>query len=275
MWDTKRLQLVTKLLDYYTPFLSVGECLSRSWRRSYLSIQEASHPGLPEITLVLPVHIGEGVGGCYVWYSILAKPTECDCSQCVAAFPTCLWLSLRVCVRNAYACTSVAQLLERPWHGGCQTRLPSSCPSDLMCSQSLSGSFTHKEWAYVCDWEGVRGGRRVIADYCYSSRHFISREISISPPYWACFGTDLPSHTMFPLSTSDDQTAGPQMLLLSKKLVKAPWDDAFHFWHFPLPRDETGLLWSALDQEERNWAVVSALLASKQTVFQIWLGLIN
>lgn len=80
---------------------------------------------------------------------------------------------------------------------------------------------------------------------------------------------------MFPLSTSDDQTAGPQMLLLSKKLVKAPWDDAFHFWHFPLPGDETGLLWSALDQEERNWAVVSAPLASKQTVFQIWLGLIN
>lgn len=122
---------------------------------------------------------------------------------------------------------------------------------------------------------GSEGGRRVITDYCYSSRHFISCEISISPPYWACFGTDLPSHTMFPLSTSDDQTAGPQMLLLSKKLVKAPWDDAFHFWHFPLPRDETGLLWSALDQEERNWAVVSALLASKQTVFQIWLGLIN
>ena len=40
---------------------------------------------------------------------------------------------------------------------------------------------------------------------------------------------------MFPLSTSDDQTAGPQMLLLSKKLVKAPWDDAFHFWHPPPP----------------------------------------
>lgn len=128
-----------------------------------------------------------------------------------------------------------ARLLEQPWLGGCLPRLPSSCPSDLMCSQSPWLSSSHKKAAYVCGGGGGCRGRRVIADYCYSSRHFISLEIGIAPPYWACYGTDLPSHTMFPLSTSDDQTAGPQILLLSKKLVKAPWDDAFHFWHFPYP----------------------------------------
>lgn len=187
----------------------------------------------------------------------------------VADLPPFLRVRTSVC---AHVC--VAGLLEQAW----SWRVPASAAlvlplrSDVQPIPWLSSS--HKEPAYVCGG-GCRRGRRVIADYCYSSRHFISSEISISPPYWACYGTDLPPHTMFPLSTSDDQTAGPQMLLLSKKLVKAPWDDAFHFWHFPLPRDETGLLWSALDQEERNWAVVSAPLASKQTVFQIWLGLIN
>lgn len=30
---------------------------------------------------------------------------------------------------------------------------------------------------------GSQRGRRVVVDYCYSSRHFISSEISISPPY--------------------------------------------------------------------------------------------
>lgn len=30
---------------------------------------------------------------------------------------------------------------------------------------------------------GSQRGRRVVVDYCCSSRHFISSEISISPPY--------------------------------------------------------------------------------------------
>lgn len=34
-----------------------------------------------------------------------------------------------------------------------------------------------------------------------------------------------PLHTVSSLSKSDDQTAGPHMLLFSEKLVKAPWDD--------------------------------------------------
>lgn len=93
-------------------------------------------------------------------------------------------------------------------------------------------SSSHKEPAYFCDRGAVGGGRRVIADYCYSSRHFISSEISISPPYWACYGTDLPSHTMFPLSTSDDQTAGPQTLLLSKKVGKSSLGWCFSFLAF-------------------------------------------
>lgn len=61
------------------------------------------------------------------------------------------------------------------------------------------------------------------------------------------------------------------MLLLSKKLVKAPWDDAFHFLAFspPYPGMRQVRFDLLLDQEERNWAVVSAPLASKQTVFQI------
>lgn len=167
----------------------------------------------------------------------------------------------------------VGRLLEQAW------RVPASAgvilPPQIWCAaRPLAVASTIKS-QLMSMMDKELQGRRVIADYCYSSRHFISSEISISPPHWAHYGTDLPSHTMFPLRTSGDQTAGPGMLLLSKKLVKAPWDDAFHFWHFPLPRDDTGLLWSALDREERNWAVVSSPLASKQTLFQIWLGLIN
>lgn len=48
--------------------------------------------------------------------------------------------------------------------------------SDLQAMPRLGSS--HKDSAYVCGG----GWRRVIADYWYSSRHFISSEISISPP---------------------------------------------------------------------------------------------
>lgn len=104
-------------------------------------IRRNVHPKIPMVPIT---ELRWGGRLNYMKYSRLAK---------LGVIAHCMWQPSQpartcVCVQ-VYACTCVAGLLEQAWHGGCQPRLPSSCPADLMCSQSPGGSFSHKELAYV------------------------------------------------------------------------------------------------------------------------------